>query len=120
MAVLLYKKGNATVAKGVECDFIRVSIKSIAHYLANGYVSDPLELIEDKEDAVQLQEEAEGSTEEAATEEAEPVVTKEQADTNKSGKLSTEEVRQAAKKAKISGWDKKRIKTLKAELGWQD
>lgn len=37
-------------------------------------------------------------------------------DTNDSGKLSSEEVRQAAKEANIDGWDTKRIKTLKQEL----
>lgn len=44
-------------------------------------------------------------------------VTFEDVDTNNTGKLSTDEVRQAAKEAGIEGWDKKRIKTLKAELG---
>lgn len=38
-------------------------------------------------------------------------------DANDSGALSTEEVRSAAKEAGIEGWDTKRIKTLKAELG---
>ena len=43
-------------------------------------------------------------------------VTREEADTNGTGKLSTEEIRQAAKDAGIEGWEKKRIKTLEAEL----
>jgi len=38
-------------------------------------------------------------------------------DTNDSGALSADEVRQAAKEAGIEGWDTKRIKTLKSELG---
>ena len=44
--------------------------------------------------------------------------TEEEADTNNSGKLSTDEVREAAKTAGIKGWDTKRIKTLKSELGY--
>jgi hypothetical protein len=46
--------------------------------------------------------------------------TKEEADTNNSGKLSSEEVRAAAEKAGIEGWETKRIKTLKKELGYDD
>lgn len=44
------------------------------------------------------------------------VVTKEEADTNESGKLSVDEIRAAAKEAGIEGYDKKRIKTLESEL----
>lgn len=44
------------------------------------------------------------------------VVTKEEADTNESGKLSIDEVRAAAKDAEIVGWDTKRKATLEAEL----
>lgn len=44
-------------------------------------------------------------------------VTFDEIDTNDSGKLSTDEVREAAKKAGIEGWKTKRIKTLKSELG---
>jgi hypothetical protein len=48
----------------------------------------------------------------------EPVApTFEEADTNESGKLSPDEVRAAAKEAEIEGWETKRIKTLKKELG---
>lgn len=43
-------------------------------------------------------------------------ITKEDADTNQSGKLSVEEIRAAAKEAGIDGWESKRIKTLEAEL----
>jgi hypothetical protein len=45
--------------------------------------------------------------------------TKEEADANESGKLSTEEIRAAAKEAGIEGWDKKRISTLKKALGYE-
>ena len=43
-------------------------------------------------------------------------VTKEEADTNESGKLSANEIREAAKAAGIEGYDKKRISTLESEL----
>jgi hypothetical protein len=43
-----------------------------------------------------------------------------QADTNESGKLSSDEVREAAKAAGIKGWDKARISTLKKKLDEQD
>ena len=45
-----------------------------------------------------------------------PTITKEDADTNESGKLSADEVRAAAKEAGIEGYETKRINTLKAEL----
>ena len=38
-------------------------------------------------------------------------------DTNGSGKMSVAEIRAAAKEAGIEGWENKRIKTLKQELG---
>jgi hypothetical protein len=44
--------------------------------------------------------------------------TKEEADTNKTGKLSNQEVREAAKKAGIEGWETTRIKNLKRLLGY--
>lgn len=43
---------------------------------------------------------------------------KEEADTNNTGKLSNKEVRQAAKKAGIETWETDRIKTLKGILGY--
>ena len=49
-----------------------------------------------------------------------PIPTKVEADTNQSGKLSSNEVRDAAKKAGIEGYSSKRIKSLKVELGYED
>jgi len=50
----------------------------------------------------------------------EPVApTKEEADTNDTGKLSNKEVRAAAEKSGIAGFDTKRIKALKVELGYE-
>ncbi len=44
------------------------------------------------------------------------VISEQEADTNDTGKLSTKEIRAAAKEAGIDGWDKKQIKTLEAAL----
>ncbi len=43
----------------------------------------------------------------------------EEADTNKTVKLSVDEIRAAAKEAGIAGWENKRLKTLKKELGYE-
>jgi len=56
-------------------------------------------------------------TEEADTSPEAP--TKEEADTNGTGLLSNKEVRAAAEKAGIDGFDTKRIKALKVELGYE-
>lgn len=42
------------------------------------------------------------------------------ADTNDSGKLSNDEVRQAAKEAGLENWESGRIKGLKRDLGYDD
>jgi hypothetical protein len=56
----------------------------------------------------------------SVTEEDDPKgPTKEEADTNGTGKLSNQEVRAAAEKAGIEGFDTKRIKALKVELGYE-
>ena len=44
--------------------------------------------------------------------------TKEEADTNGTGLLSNKEIRAAAEKAGIDGFDTKRIKALKEDLGY--
>lgn len=44
----------------------------------------------------------------------------EEIDTNQSGKLSNKEIREAAQKAGIVDWDKKRISNLLKELGHGD
>ncbi len=43
-----------------------------------------------------------------------------QADTNKSGKLSSSEIREAAKQAGIENYETARINTLKEKLGYGD
>lgn len=42
----------------------------------------------------------------------------EEADTNNSGALSNDEVREAAKEAGLEDWETARIKTLKGKLGY--
>jgi hypothetical protein len=44
---------------------------------------------------------------------------KEEADTNGTGLLSNSEIRAAAEKAGITGFDTKRIKALQVELGYE-
>ena len=51
--------------------------------------------------------------------EAQSAPSAEEADTNGSGKLSVSEIRAAAKEAGIEGWETKRMKTLKQELGYE-
>lgn len=52
-------------------------------------------------------------------EEEEPTApTQEEADTNGTGKLSNKEVRRAAEKAGIEGFENKRISALKKQLGY--
>lgn len=41
------------------------------------------------------------------------------ADTNETGKLSNDEIREAAKEAGIENYDKAQIKTLKKKLGYE-
>lgn len=45
---------------------------------------------------------------------------KEEDDGSESAKLSNDEIRELAKEAGIDGWEKKRISTLKSELGHDD
>lgn len=94
MAIVLYRKGDSHVVRGVACEASRFEVSSLKNALAAGWVVDPSQI--DK------------------------APTKEKADTNNSGKLSVDEVRAAAKEAGIEGYDKKRIKTLKAELGYEE
>ena len=90
MACVLYRNGES----------IRVNYKSVQNHIAQGWSTsrDPAKV-------------------EAKEPEPEKELSFEDVDTNNSGKLSSEEVRAAAKEAGIEGWEKKRIKTLKGELG---
>lgn len=86
MTIAVYKKGNSVTVRGIECDVCRCEFLEMEDKLNNGWVKDPSELVE--------------------TEETKEVETPKQLDP----------IRQKAKDAGIDGWDKKRIKTLEAEL----
>ena len=101
MTAALYRKGNTHIDQGIECEIVRVPNKFVEDYLNDGYVKTPQELLEPKE-------------------EIKVIPTKEEADTNGTGKLSSEEVRAAAEKAGIKDYGTKRIATLKKELGYDD
>lgn len=106
MAVILYRKGNTHTVDGVQCEQGRFKVKQMPALLASGWTGN----IND------LRGSSEGLAEEVTEEVSEEVPTKEEADTNNSGKLSPQEIREAAKEAGIEGWEKKRIATLEAEL----
>lgn len=92
MAVILYREGNETEVSGVKCISKRFDPFQYHQAIKDGWVVDPSELYR--------------------------APTFEEADTNNSGKLSVEEIRQAAKEAGIDGWEKGRISRLKRELGY--
>lgn len=98
MSVILYKDGEPTTIKA----------SMVIAYLEAGWST--------TNESIQAEEKA--SEEEAKAEVLSPAA--KEADTNNSGKLSTFEVRAAAKAAGIEGYDKKRIATLKKELGYDD
>lgn len=92
--ICLYKKGNTHIVRGVNCTLERFKPDDLDYALSLGYVVDPTQIGK--------------------------APTKEQADTNKSGKLSNKEVREAAKLAGIDNYSKARISNLKKELGYEE
>jgi len=90
MTIALFKKGNSVNVKGIDCDVCRCSFGEMEDKLKEGWVKDPKEL--------------ESVDETEATEKKEEVP------------KQIDPIRQKAKDAGIEGWDKKRIKTLEAEL----
>jgi hypothetical protein len=89
----LYKLGTSIKFQGVTLDCIKIEDHKESEYRANGWGS-PWDILEESKSP-----------------------TFKEVDTNKSGALSVDEVREAAKEAGVEGWDTKRIKTLKKELG---
>ncbi len=104
MSYLLYRNGNKHVIWGKECEYKQFADEDVDQALSAGWVLHPKDLAEEKEVESPLAPFIEDAT-------------FNEVDTNNSGKLSTEEVREAAKKEGIEGWESKRIKTLKKELG---
>jgi len=88
--ITLYKKGNSHIVRGVVCELRNFETTEFDYALSLGYITDESKLDE------------------------------KEADTNQSGKLSVKEVREAAKKAGISNYSKKKIDDLKKELGYED
>lgn len=84
--VSMYKEGDSCEVRGIKCDVKRMKFQEMEHYASEGWVKDPADIGQEQE-----------VSEEEATEGA-------------------HEVRLMAKAKGIEGWDKKRIKTLKAEL----
>ena len=110
MAVILYRKGDADVVRGVTCEAGRFAVSSMAGALKSGWVSNPNDLVNSN-----VEKSEEKSGEEKSGEEA--TSKKEDESEENAGLLEpTNSVRAAAKAAGIEGWEKKRIKTLEAEL----
>ncbi len=95
MAVILYRKGTSHTVDGIQCEQGRFEVRRMQHLLSTGWVGDIKEL-------------------EAGDSITAP--TKEEADTNDSGKLSVKEIRAAAEEAGIEDYATARIKTLEAKL----
>lgn len=100
--IVLFKLGTQIKFQGIKLDRVRIENEQEEEYRANGWGC-----------AWDILKESKGETKK------EPVKF-EEVDTNESGLLSVDEVRNAAKEAGIDGWEKKRIKTLKKELGLDD
>ena len=91
--ISLYKEGNTHIIRGVSCELKQFNVNDLEHALSLGYKTSPRDLYKP---------------------------TKEEADTNGTGKLSTAEIRAAAKLAGIDNYAKKRISTLLSELGYEN
>lgn len=102
----LYRLGSTIKFQGIKLDQITVQDNEADNYIKQGWGC-AWEILEKTKNP---------EAEEAVFEE----ITKESIDTNKSGKLSVNEVRTAARDSGIEGWETKRIKTLKKELGLTD
>ncbi len=105
----LYKLGGSIKFEGIMLDAIAIEDKDEEKYKAEGW-----------DCAWAILEKSKNSKDSEAVEAEFTEITEEDIDTNKSGKLSVNEVRTAARDSGIEGWEKKRIKTLKKELGLDD
>ena len=98
----LYKLGKTIEFKGIKLDTIAVQDDAVEEYKAKGWGC-AWDILEQSKAPKKKKE-----------------VSVEEIDTNESGKLSVNEVRTAARESGIEGWETKRIKTLKKELGLSD
>ncbi len=92
MAIQLYKAGTDHIINGIECELVNCEIRSLQGMLDTGWYTAPGDWLEEPKEPEEIK----------ATEEP---------DLNS--------IRGRAKLAGIEGWDKKRIKTLEAELDEQ-
>ena len=91
MGVALYRKGGTHTIRGVVCEMKVFKVREMKNCIDIGWHTNPKDIEKP---------------------------TFKEADTNNTGLLSVEEVRAAAKKAKIRNWHNKKIDTLKKELGY--
>jgi hypothetical protein len=91
--ISLYKEGNTHIIRDVSCELRQFDVNDLEYALSQGYKTSPHDLYKP---------------------------TKEEADTNGTGKLSTPEIRAAAKLAGIKNYSKKKIATLLSELGYEN
>tara|TARA_R110002096_G_scaffold20771_1_gene68084 strand:- start:427 stop:705 length:279 start_codon:yes stop_codon:yes gene_type:complete len=91
--ISLYKEGNTHIIRDVNCELKQFHVDDLDYALSQGYKTNPKDLYSP---------------------------TKEEADTNNSGKLSTKEIREAAKLAGIKNYSKKKITDLLSELGYEN
>jgi hypothetical protein len=112
--VIIYRKGNTHQIRGIECEKSMVDALELDQYLSDGWVVRPEDLIKYEEP----EETNDTPEDEEQVELEEPKkITKEEIDTNGSGKLSNKEIRAAAMRIGIEDWSKARISTLKEKLG---
>jgi hypothetical protein len=106
MSYMLYKTGDKHVIFGRKCTYHVFMDEDVEQAISDGWVEHPKHL----PDEVEINGETvlEGDIID---------VTFEEVDTNNTGKLSSDEVRAAAKKEGIEGFKTKRISTLKKALG---
>ncbi len=51
MYATVYTKGSTDVVRGIPCDMLQCLVTDVSSYLADGYVTDPKELIPKKREA---------------------------------------------------------------------
>lgn len=91
--ISLYKEGNTHIIRDVSCELKQFHVNDLEYAISQGYKTSPHDLYKP---------------------------TREEADTNNSGKLSTKEIRAAAKLAGIKNYSKKKIADLLKELNYEN
>ncbi len=122
MACVLYKEGNSGKEFGIPCDMVRVDPAAVQRHLDVGYVLDPRELYGeggakgDEEDELhRILDEQAAECRRVNAEKQDQAELKVRGLLSKSAEANSR-IRDMAKEAGIKGWQKSRIKTLKAAL----